>query len=326
MKTENRGLKFFLITLLISLPFWWGVNVLEKNLKEAFWGQEMTQNPKILIAQINQEIFETNLKNLTPLKVQKEDLGLEAKSALSLLAREDFTDKLLFEKNINQSLAIASLTKLMTAYVVLENYDLSKEIKISKEAVEQEEDFGKLKEGKQFPVEYLLYPLLMESSNDAAFSLANDYDGMTEEKFVELMNIEALKLGLKNSHFFNSTGLDPENPEEPINYSTAEDLAEFIDYLLKTKPLIWEILSTPKYDSYGPELINTNKFLGESAYWQTRIVGGKTGWTPRAKGCLLLVLEAPKGQGWIINVILASKDRFEEMKKLVDWIYQSYKW
>lgn len=317
----EKNLKIFLIVFILSLPFWWGTNLLEKELKDFFFWRELSQNPQILTAQI---AAEQKLEDLKPIKKPgAEDLEIEAESAITLFipARKDALDRVLFEKNSDKKLAIASLTKLMTAKIVLENYDLSKEITISRKAVEQEEDFGKLKTGKTFSVEYLLYPLLMESSNDAAFSLANDYNGMTGNEFVRLMNLEVKDMGLKNTYFANVTGLDPEPPKTAMNYSTVADLAKITKELLKY-PLIWEILSTSNFNLYGPELTNTNRLLEEIP----SIVGGKTGYTEKAGGCMLLVLKSPRNSGYLINIILGSNDRFGEIKKLVDWLKLAYKW
>lgn len=339
-------LKILLISFLISLPFWWGINILAKNLEDFLFWQEISKQSEIFTAKANQQILKDKIERLRfeRLQAELENLKIDAKAAISVLINSREEGKVLFEKNTNQKLPIASLTKLMTALVVLENYDLSKEITVSKEAINQEEDFGKLEAGKDFQVKYLLYPLLMESSNDAAFSLANDYDGMTEEKFVELMNSEAKKMNLENTFFINSTGLDPEEPETKINpvrdktpkasdgcgclrqpisngvnYSTVTDLLKFTKELLK-KSLIWEILSTPKFDLYGPELINTNEFLEESVNWQNSIIGGKTGFTDKAGECFLLVLKTPENNGYFINIILGSNDRFKEMRKLIEVI------
>jgi D-alanyl-D-alanine carboxypeptidase len=319
--------KIFLTAFVLSLPFWWGINLLEAELKDFFFWQEISQNPRIFTAQI---ALEEKLKELKPIRNKNiEDLTIEGKSAISFFLSNEGKEKILFGKNINQKLPIASLTKLMTALVVLKYYDLSKEIKISKEAVAQEENFGKLEVGKVFPAKYLLYPLLMESSNDAAFALANDYEGMTERGFVELMRWEAEKLRLNNTFFDNPTGLDPEESGTELNYSTAFDLIKLTKELLK-KPLIWEILATPKYTLYGPELINNNELLfDDSINWRKRIVGGKTGYTEMSGGCMLLVIRAPKNQGYLINVVLGTSNnhnRFNEMKKLVNWLEEAYKW
>ena len=320
------NLKILLSAFIISLPFWWGINVLEANLKDFLFWNEISQNPQIFTAQI---ALEEKLQNTRPVRdAESEDLKIEAKSTISIFIDDNGKNKILFEKDAEQKLPIASLTKLMTARVVLEYYDLSKEIEISQKSVAQKEDFGKLTPGRVFPTGYLLYPLLMESSNDAAFALATDYNGMTEAGFAELMNWEAEKMNLKNTYFFNSSGLEPDNRElnDQINYSTAADLVLLTKNLLR-EPLIWEILSTPEYTLYGPELVNTNQLLSDESFdWQDRIVGGKTGYTEKAGQCMLLVLRAPKNQGFIVNVVLGSNDRFEEMKKLVNWLEETYKW
>jgi D-alanyl-D-alanine carboxypeptidase (penicillin-binding protein 5/6) len=322
MTSKKIKLKIFLFAFILSLPFWLGINFFEKSLKNVFYWQEISQNPRIFAAQIS---LEEKLKEMKPIrKKEAEDLEVKTSSAISVLFKDSGEERILFEKDIDLKLPIASLTKLMTAKVVLEHYDLSKEIKISKEAVAQEEDFGRLEASRELPVEYLLYPLLMESSNDAAFALANDYEGMNRKEFVNLMNLEAQKLNLQNTHFFNVTGLDTEESGTEMNYSTAADLARLAKELLKD-PLIWKILSTPKFDLYGPELVNTNELLGEVP----GIIGGKTGYTELAKGCFLLVLEAPKGHGYVVNVILGAGNgsyRFLEMEKLIDWAKEAYRW
>ena len=339
----TKRIKIFLIALILSLPIFWGINILEKNLNDFFFWYKISQNPQIFTAQIALEEKFREMKLIRNKKIP--DLEIEAKSVISVLIDNNGKEKALFEKEDNQKLPIASLTKLMTAWVVLEYYDLSKEITIAKLASNQYGDIRRLEEGRTFPVKYFLYPLLMESSNGATFALANDYQEMTERDFVELMNLEAKKIGLNDTFFDNPTGLDPEDSKTEMNYSTANDLAKFVKKLL-AKPLIWEILSIPRYSEYGPELINTNRFLikedessslplaaarvlDDSADWQEKIIGGKTGYTDKAGGCLLLVIKAPRNQGFLINIILGAngkEDRFEEMGKLIDWLNQAYKW
>ena len=300
----SKGLKFFFIAFLASFFGVFSLNIFQENLENSFYAQ---------ISQPFQQIYEVKI----PEKPQKPNLDLQVKAAISVLVDSQGGKRVLFKKNSNERLPVASLTKLMTANIVLENYDLSREIKISEEAIAQNGEAGKLTAGKIFSVEYLLYPLLMESSNDAAYALTNDYNEITEEKFVELMNLKAADLGLENTYFINSTGLDPEQPDHSINYSTTEDLVKLTKYLLK-KSLIWEILTTPKFSLYGPELINTNELLGKIP----NVVGGKTGFTDQAGGCMLLVLENKKGN-FLINVILgapSSSARIEEMEKLIEWL------
>lgn len=316
----NKNLLFFFTSFFISLPFFWGLNVLEKKLEDFFFWQEIANNPKILTAEISQKL---ELEKLKPIRNwQIEDLEVNASSAISVLIKSDNSEKILFEKNGDKILPIASLSKLMTAKVVLENYDLFQKIEINKEKSNKKEELpNEFKSGENFSIKQLLYPLLMESNNEAAIILANL---IGENNFVELMNSEAKNLGLKDTFFINPTGLD----NKETNSSTAKDLVKLTKELLRKHPLIWEILSLPEIDFYTDDgifhhkIINTNEFLKE---FPSVIVGGKTGNTPRAGECLLLVIKAPENRGYIINIILGSNDRFGEMRKLLDWINKAYR-
>jgi len=244
---------------------------------------------------------------------------ISSEAAICVENNESGQEKILFKKNNDQKLSIASLTKLMTALVVLENYDLSQNVKISQEAVDREGEQGSLKPNETFSVETLLYIMLIESSNDAAYALA---EVMGFDKFVETMNLKAKDLGLNNTFFVGPSGLDSKN------YSTIDDLVKLTEYLLKNHFLVWEILSIEKatiLNSDGVlhhEAVNTNELLGKIP----AIISGKTGYTKIANGCFILVLESPKKGSQLIYIILGSKNRFEEMKKLIDWVNQAYQW
>ncbi|MEA3344567.1 MAG: serine hydrolase [Patescibacteria group bacterium] len=315
-----RAKKILLISFLISLPFWFGVNVFAKNLDNFLFLQQIAKNPEILSANIGQQVLneKVNLLKINRLQNELRDLEISASAGISVFVNpaKEFNQKnIIFAKNINEELPIASITKLMTALVVLENYDLSKEIKVSQQAVNQPEGFGKLQITQSFTVKQMLYPLLIESSNDAAFSLANDYKGMTEKEFVHLMNFKAQEIGLKNTHFINPTGLDV---IDKFNYSSAKDLVTLTAYLLREYPIVWEILGLKEFElrsldnTYVCQLSNTNKLLGKIP----GMIGGKTGKTRLAGECLVLVLKTSE-YNYLINVILGSTDRFEEMTRLI---------
>ena len=209
----------------------------------------------------------------------------------------------------------------MTALVVLENenYDFLQVVEISQEAVDREGEQGSLKVGDMLSIENLLYIMLIESSNDAAYALA---EVMGFDKFIETMNLRAKDLGLNNTFFVGPDGLDSKN------YSSANDLVKLTKYLLKNLSLIWQILSierAPILNSDGVlhhEALNTNELLGKIP----AIIGGKTGYTKIANGCFILVLESPKKGNQLIYIILGSKNRFEEMKKLIEWVSVAYSW
>jgi len=324
----NRGVKLFLSAFILVLLFW-GVNIFQKKLEDFLFWREMAENPQILAAIANQEALEEKLRSMKPLRNwQVEELKIEAKSAISVLLDNGGGKRVLFQKNSAKILPIASLTKLMTAYVVLENYELSQVVKIPREALGQDEDFGKFKIAESFTAESLLYSLLIESSNGAAIALA---EVIGKAPFIDLMNLETkniLGFDSQNTFFVNPTGLDPKGTTDKINSSTAEDLVQLTIHLLKEKPLIWEILNLPDFDLYSADgvfhhkILNTNELLGRIP----GIIGGKTGETNLAGGCFILVAESPNKKGFLINVILGSPDRFSEMEKLVDWLNSAYKW
>ena len=298
--------KIFLISLLISLPFWFAVNVLADNLENFWYLQEIVRRPGLLTAAADQKILAIELKNIREQKLREErfnNLQLQAEAATSIEILNDGSEKVLFEKNSEQAWPIASLTKLMAALVVFdldETYSSSQTIKITKEAVNQEgsSKFSEIRPGDTMSVRNLVQKMLIESDNDAAFALT---EPMGEKAFVGLMNIYSKEIGLKDTVFSNPTGLEQNN-------STVRDLARLTEYILEKHPEIFEI-TTYNVDQ------NTNELLGEIP----EIIGGKTGWTPEAKGCLLLVLDNPRG-GYFINVVLGSEDRFGDMRKIINAI------
>ena len=307
-------IKIFLIAFILALPFWWGVNIFQENLENYFY------------AQISQPLEGIVFAKIPP---PKPKLDLQAKAAISVKLNESGAEKILFNKNINQPLPIASLTKLMTAVIVLENYDLDAThpppytlITISKAAANQENvpNYGNLDKylGEKFNVEQLLDLMLVYSSNDAAWALS---EVIETKNFVEKMNQKAEELGLGNTHFVNPTGLDPENfyyhpPNQSyFNYSTAQDLLKLAQYILKNHPLIFEI--TLKKGPYPVENGMGDLILPEN---QTGI-GWKTGYTDEAGGCALLVLGKENGN-ILFNIILGTESqeaRIREMQKLIDY-------
>ena len=128
-------------------------------------------------------------------------------------------------------------------------------------------------------------------------------------------------MGLNNTSFINPTGLDPDSPSEEENVSSAEDLAILTEYILKKYPRVFEITNKISYEVLTPTGTshhfiekNTNELLADFP----QIIGGKTGWTPLAQGCLLVVLKNPRNKdSYFINIVLGSKDRFADMKKIM---------
>lgn len=243
----------------------------------------------------NLEIYYASLKPFRNWGVTP--LDISALSAISAEINEAGNKKFLYAENIDKKLAIASLTKLMTAYIALENYDLNQEVIISFSADSTEGNSANLRTGEGFYVKDLIYSLLVESSNEPAQALA---EIIGEAQFVYLMNQKAQEWGLENTYFLDAIGLDPDNPSASPNYSTSQDLVSLSWQALKN-PIIKEILQTKEFKLYTTNgkfhhlVENNNELLNDSKIsWKNHILGAKTGWTPIAGQCLILVLENPR--------------------------------
>jgi len=329
----------FIFVLLASVVFF-GVQWFSNSLGDIFI-KKINPSTSLLpaslgasIDNVRAQILESSdpSKDLLPYRNwQVGDLSVDAQSAI-LVEIGAGKSKVLFNKNEQKKLPIASLAKLMTALVVLENYDLSKSITISQDAMAQEGEQGNLQLGQVFFAKDLLYMTLVESSNRSAYALA---EAAGVNNFVTLMNKKALEMGLTSTRFEDSTGLNPGS------YSTAMDLVALTQYLFENYPLFKEIISLKQYDLYLPggvlhhSLINTNELLDRND-----VIGGKTGFTKEAKGCLMILSRPPgddvammeSGQDslnqedYIINIVLGSHDRFKEVENLMNWVRVAYEW
>jgi len=242
------------------------------------------------------------------------ELNLNAESGMVVEHATSGPNKIIFKKNSYTILPIASLTKLMTAVVALQNYDLSKEIIVSQKSVDQEGELGVLDLNKAMSVNDLLYIMLIESSNHAAYTLS---EGMGDQDFVRLMNEKSRELGMEGTVYVEPTGLSAEN------VSSADDLVKLAEYILENYPEIAEISRIKEYDlpNYGL-LVNTDELLGEVP----GIIVSKTGFTLEAKGCLFLVMDNSVNNDYLIYIILGADNRFFEMKKMIEWVRLAYKW
>ena len=309
----------------VSIPAWWGIDVLSSAASKALLAWELRTNPEILQAYAAQESLNQKLLDAYPLPQKgTSSLFIQARAAQSTLVKKDGTQKILFRQNAETPVLIASLTKLMTAFVIMERYSADQQVTITPEIVFVEGSSGQLQQWQVFTIRDLLYIALIESSNDAATALTQPagYDA-----FIGAMNQEAANLDMQTAFFVNPTGLDALGG----NYASTQDLTKLAIHLKNTYPQIFDILSQQQFPirmangKFHHTLINTNQLLGYKE-WPGKILGGKTGWTPAAKQSLLLVAESPDKQGYIVNVILGSDDRFGEMKKLLAWNLASYQW
>lgn len=219
---------------------------------------------------------------LIPLPVCGESLCIGAEAAVIWDAD---SDTVLYSRNGQKRLPMASTTKIMTAVVALEEVDPDALVTIPKASVGIEGSSCYLQEGEVLSMRSLLYALLLQSANDAATAIAL-YVGGGIEEFAFLMNLKAAALGLTNTHFENPHGLD-----SATHYTSAEDLARLADYCMQN-PTFCEIWSTssmriPLTDTENAalprHLSNHNRLLRTYTY----CVGGKTGYTMRCGRCLV---------------------------------------
>ena len=259
-------------------------------------------------------------------------------SALSYLGAylgEDGKTIILAEKNSEDLLPMASLTKLMTVVVAYKNYNLEDEITMGPKVNDWADSSKRFIPGTVFKISELLRASLIESNNDAAMALAGKI-GL--DNFMAMMNNEAKELGIITTYYDNPVGIDPASQKEIINYSTAEELLILAREIINNYPEILEITSLPQYDiktasgGYNHTAISTDKFLSdenEKLLCQgelLKILGGKTGSTDLSKKNLLLITEPPNKVGHLVTIILSADDNFEETKNLVNWICESYNW
>lgn len=241
-------------------------------------------------------------------------------SAVSYLVGEINSGKLLAKKNGNLHLFPASLSKLMAAVIVLENFSLDEEIIISPYAISIEGEEGELVVNEKIKAGDLLKILLISSSNDAAIAFEESLE-KKDGNFVGLMNQKAREFKLFNSAFFDASGLDRKG-----NFTSIEDLFKLSQKIYKDYPYIGE-MTRKKEDivySIDKEIVhnlkNTNILIDEiSNLW-----GGKTGSTPEAKDCLLTIYEfsfPDKNDKMVVAIIvLNSSNRFGDTIKLYDWV------
>jgi len=257
----------------------------------------------------------TSLPTKNPLMIKP---IIEAKSSLAM---DISTGMVLYEKNIHDRLPIASITKLMTIMITLEENNLEDVVTISKNAANTGGTSMGLKAGEKIKVKDLLEGALIQSANDAAIALAEN-NAKTVEEFTKKMNKKALTLGLLNTHYSNPAGL-----EDKDNYSSAYDLAKLSRYIYQ-KQFIKQVASTKDTTvtsvggDYTHKLTSTNDLLGNKYY---KVKGLKTGTTDAAGLCLISIAENDKGNE-ILTIVLNSPSRFTETKIIIDWIFRAYTW
>lgn len=241
-------------------------------------------------------------------------------SASSYLVMDFNSGDLLVEENTDQKLPPASLTKIMTIYVVaseLENgkITLEDEVLISEKAWRTQGSKMFIEVDKKVKLDDLLHGVIIQSGNDASVALA-EYVSGTEAVFADLMNKYAERLGMNNTHFVNSTGLP-----DPDHYTTAGDLAKLAQALIRDYPQVYALHKIKEFTFNKIKQHNRNKLL-----WQDNSVDGiKTGHTEEAGYCL--VASAIREDMRLISVVMGTDGenaRAKASQALLNYGYRFY--
>ncbi len=232
--------------------------------------------------------------------------------AHSILLKELRSGRVLFEHETEKRLSPASLTKIMSALVILERGRLDDLATVSKNAARAPKTHLRVKVGEVFRLGDLLKAMMMVSANDACLA-AVEHVGGDEEQFVMLMNAKAAALGLSDTHFSNGCGFDG-----PDHYSTAEDLAKLSEVAMRNavfRELVREEreIITPVSGYRAYVLHNTNRLLGRVP----GVEGVKTGFTSKAGRCL--IAKVSQNGSDLLLVILNSNRRWNTAKSLIDY-------
>ena len=244
--------------------------------------------------------------------INKDITGQPKISAKSFLVGDLNTGEVILAKNQDQKFPIASVSKLMTAFVATEITETDETTQITKTALATEGKNGELKLGQKIKITDLLYPLLLESSNDAAEALALHFG---RDIFISKMNQEAEKLQLTSTSFKDPSGLTS------FNQSTTSDLFKMIGYLTQQQPDLLKITTQKSYSNKKQSWSNISQFLNKDGY-----IGGKSGYTSAALQTVISLFNLPLGQTEsrpIAITLLQSSDRKKDVETILKYLKQN---
>ncbi len=230
-------------------------------------------------------------------------------SAEAYLVGDLGTGEIILNQNADKKMPIASMSKLMTALVAKEIAKESDVAKISKKAVATLGGNGELKVGEKIKVTDLIYPLLLESSNDAAEAIAEYFK---RDDFVAKMNSGAKSLKMDDTSFEDPSGLSKNNQ------STALDMFKLTGYLMSQKPEIIEITNKKSYSVNKHHWSNISQFTNKNTY-----IGGKSGYTDAALQTVVSIFNLPLGENIsrpVAITLLHSKDRKKDVESILKYL------
>lgn len=234
-------------------------------------------------------------------------------SADSAFVFNSSTGEVMFEKNVDEQRAIASITKLLSVMVALDTFDIEDSIDVNLENTPEDLEWTlKLEQGDRIKIDHLLKAMLLSSFNDTAYVLANAYPG-GYNSFIGEMNKKAKSLRMESSSFDNPAGWDSEG-----NFSTARDIGKLVSAVLNYEYILDVVGKGTANISWnsGSELKNQTVYTTNQLYGVNKYIKGlKTGTTVMAKQCFVGYFVYDNGQE-IITIVLGSQDRYGDTKKL----------
>jgi D-alanyl-D-alanine carboxypeptidase len=283
-------------------------------------------NNKIRTEILKNKVIRQQIENEIRSRLEKISLDpspLEAvtsKAFFTMALTDSGIKKILLQKNQNNPLPIASITKLMVAVVAMENINLDTVVTATADYVGKEQSAYVLELGKKYTAKELLANTLIASDNDSARLLSS---ALGENNFIAKMNRKAKEIGMKQTRYVNVTGLDPTDASAGFNASSVNDLANLLIYIKDKHPEILAITSKNRYSFCDTnkdckDIVNTDKLL-DSKNLQFRIIGGKTGSTDLAGKNLALVMRIDAGIS-LINIVLGSQDNFADSISLINHV------
>ncbi len=233
---------------------------------------------------------------------------LEPMSAQAYLIGDFETGEIILVKNDGFTSPIASVSKLMTGVVARENMSAQQIATVSRDSYNTYGAQGELTLGEKIRIGELMYPLLIESSNDGAEVIADEYG---REKFMELMNKKAIELDMQATYYEDPSGLSPRN------VSTVGDLFKLIRYIKDNHPEIFDITRVRQYSINKHQWINKNRLAQYTSF-----VGGKNGYIDESRQTTATVFntELKKGKRHVVVIVLKSNDRNGDVAKLLNYL------
>ena len=307
VKNKTKLILWSTFSILVGISFASLLLLVFKNtVSEKIFG------PKENVATVIQLVAPETISQATKSQyyyVNKDPNGGPKLSAKAFLVGDLNTGEVILSKNQDTKFPIASTSKLMTALVTTEINTAENTTQITKTALATEGKNGELKLGEKIKVKDLLYPLLLESSNDAAEALAQ-YFG--RDSFIAKMNEVAEKLQMTSTSYEDPSGLSANNQ------STPSDLFKLTGYLIGQQPDLFKITTIRSYSNKKHSWSNISQFLDEDGY-----LGGKSGYTDRAEQTVVSVFNLPLGQtGFrpIAITLLQSQDRQKDVEAIVKYL------